>query len=84
MVRKMRGGDEKPVFEFDAIKMNVNNMDISFAHQLFIDGQFVDATGGRFLKSIDPATEKLICDVSIVLEVLLGKLMKFSCVLYCK
>ncbi|XP_069994485.1 cytosolic 10-formyltetrahydrofolate dehydrogenase isoform X1 [Penaeus vannamei] len=63
MVRKMRGGDEKPVFEFDAVKMHVNNMDISFAHQLFIDGQFVDATGGRFLKSIDPATEKLICDV---------------------
>ncbi|XP_063608578.1 cytosolic 10-formyltetrahydrofolate dehydrogenase-like [Penaeus indicus] len=63
MVRKMRGGDEKPVFEFDAINMHVNNMDISFAHQLFIDGQFVDATGGKFLKSIDPATEKLICDV---------------------
>ena len=64
MVLKMRGGDTKPVFEYDAIKMHVNNMDIEFPNQLFIDGQFVDATSGKFLKSINPATEELICDVS--------------------
>ncbi|KAK8387245.1 hypothetical protein O3P69_018098 [Scylla paramamosain] len=63
MVLKMRGGDTKPVFEYDAIKMHVNNMDIEFPNQLFIDGQFVDATSGKFLKSINPATEELICDV---------------------
>lgn len=64
MVIKMRGGDTKPVFEYDAIKMHVNNMDLEFPNQLFIDGQFVDATSGKFLKSINPATEELICDVS--------------------
>ncbi|KAG7167569.1 Cytosolic 10-formyltetrahydrofolate dehydrogenase-like [Homarus americanus] len=63
MVIKMRGGDTKPVFEYDAFKMHVNNMDIEFPQQLFIDGQFVDATSGKFLKSINPATEELICDV---------------------
>lgn len=61
----MRGGDTKPVFEYDAIKMHVNNMDIEFPNQLFIDGQFIDATSGKFLKSINPATEELICDVSL-------------------
>ncbi|XP_068238224.1 cytosolic 10-formyltetrahydrofolate dehydrogenase isoform X2 [Palaemon carinicauda] len=63
VVLRLRGGDAKPVFEFDAVKMHVNNMDIQFAHQLFINGQFVDATGGKVLKSINPATEELICDV---------------------
>ncbi|XP_050700415.1 cytosolic 10-formyltetrahydrofolate dehydrogenase-like, partial [Eriocheir sinensis] len=63
MVMKMRGGDAKPVFEYDAIKMHVNNMDLEFPNQLFIDGQFVDATSGKFLKSINPATEELICEV---------------------
>ncbi|KAK8742940.1 hypothetical protein OTU49_017400, partial [Cherax quadricarinatus] len=58
MVMRMRGGDAKPVFEYDAIKMHVNNMDIEFPHQLFIDGQFVDATSGKYLKSINPATEE--------------------------
>lgn len=63
MVIKMRGGDTKPVFEYDAFKMHVNNMDLEFPHQLFINGQFVDATSGKVLKSINPATEELICDV---------------------
>ncbi|XP_064080015.1 cytosolic 10-formyltetrahydrofolate dehydrogenase-like isoform X1 [Macrobrachium nipponense] len=63
VVLKLRGGDTKPVFEYDAIKMHVNNMDIEYPHQLFINGQFVNATGGKVLKSINPATEELICDV---------------------
>ncbi|KAG0711342.1 Cytosolic 10-formyltetrahydrofolate dehydrogenase [Chionoecetes opilio] len=63
MVIKMRGGDTKPTFEYDAIKMHVNNMDLEFPNQLFIDGQFADATSGKFTKSINPATEEVICDV---------------------
>ncbi|XP_076047759.1 cytosolic 10-formyltetrahydrofolate dehydrogenase isoform X2 [Oratosquilla oratoria] len=63
VVIKMRGGDTKPEFTFDAIKMHVNNMDISFGHQLFINGEFVDAESGKFLESIDPSTENLICKV---------------------
>lgn len=65
MVIKRRGGDTKPKFEYNAFKMHVNNMDIEFPTQLFIDGQFVDATSGKFLHSINPATEELICDVSL-------------------
>ena len=60
----MRGGDTKPVFTYDAIKLTANKLDLEFPHQLFINGQFVDATGGKVLKSINPTTEELICDVS--------------------
>ncbi|KAK4319328.1 hypothetical protein Pmani_009720 [Petrolisthes manimaculis] len=63
MVIVRRGGDTKPKFEYNAFKMHVNNMDLAFPTQLFIDGQFVDATSGKFLHSINPATEELICDV---------------------
>ena len=44
---KMRGGDLKPVFTFDALKIHANKMDIEFPNQLFINGKFVDATGGK-------------------------------------
>ena len=43
--------------------MFVNKMNISFPTQLFIDGQFVDATSGKKLKSIDPKDESVICEV---------------------
>ena len=48
---------------YDTIKIHVNKMDISFPSQLYIDGQFVDGTSGRKLKSIDPKDESLICEV---------------------
>ena len=32
-----RGGSLKPEFTYDAIKMHVNNMDISFPHQVRTD-----------------------------------------------
>ncbi|XP_071528563.1 cytosolic 10-formyltetrahydrofolate dehydrogenase isoform X3 [Panulirus ornatus] len=63
MAIRLRGGDTKPVFEYDSVKMHVNNMDIEFPHQLFIDGQFIDATSGKYLRSINPTTEELICEV---------------------
>lgn len=62
----MRGGDTKPVFTYDAVRLTANKMDLEFPHQLFINGSFVDATGGKVLKSIDPSTEELICEVSAV------------------
>ena len=43
--------------------MFVNKMDISFPTQLFIDGEFVDATSGKKLQTIDPKDESLICEV---------------------
>lgn len=32
--------------------------------QLFIDNQFVDAVSGETFMTIDPSTEKVICEVS--------------------
>jgi len=58
-----RGGGGKKELEFSAVKMNVNKMDISFPHQLFINGEFVPATSGRKLRSINPHDESLICEV---------------------
>jgi len=58
-----RGGGGKKDIEFDAVKMHVNKMDITFPHQLFINGEFVPATSGRTLKSINPHDESLICEV---------------------
>ena len=58
-----RGGGGKKAQVYDTIKMNVNKMDISFPSQLYIDGEFVDATSGRKLKSIDPRDESVICEV---------------------
>ena len=48
---------------YESKKMFVNKMDISFPTQLFIDGEFVDATSGKKLRSIDPKDESLICEV---------------------
>ena len=59
----MRGGGGKPEFTYTPVKMNVNNMNIEFPNQLFINGEFVDALSGKVLKTIDPATEEIICEV---------------------
>ena len=77
VARKLRGGDVKSELEFDAVKMHVNNMDISFAHQLFINGEFVNATSGKVLKSINPATEELICDVRIHYPTMICMIIRF-------
>lgn len=56
------GGGAKEV-EFDPIKLYVNKMDVTFPHQLYIDGEFVNATGGKKLKEYNPHDESLICEV---------------------
>merc|ERR1719330_941780 len=43
--------------------MHINKMDISFATQLFIDGEFCDATSGKKSKSYNPHDESVICEV---------------------
>jgi len=58
-----RGGGGKKAQVYESKKMFVNKMNISFPTQLFIDGQFVDATSGKKLKSIDPKDESVICEV---------------------
>ena len=64
VVLRMRGGGGKPEFTYTPVKMHVNNMDIEFPNQLFINGEFVNAISGKTTSTIDPATEKVICEVS--------------------
>lgn len=58
-----RGGGET-VFEYDAVKMRVNNLDLEFPHQIFIGNQFVDALSGKTSKTINPNDESVICEVA--------------------
>ena len=51
-------------FPSSQIEMNVNNMDIKFPHQLFINNEFVDATGGDTYKTINPNDESVICELA--------------------
>ena len=59
------GGGGSVDIEYDAVHMHVNNMDISFPHQLFIDGKFVDCTNDKKLRSINPTDESLVCEVRL-------------------
>uniref|UniRef100_A0A8C2EKA9 Aldehyde dehydrogenase 1 family, member L1 n=1 Tax=Cyprinus carpio TaxID=7962 RepID=A0A8C2EKA9_CYPCA len=43
----------------------LNNMTIQIPHQLFINGEFVDAEGGKTYKTINPTDGQAICDVSL-------------------
>lgn len=40
-------------------------MDISFPHQLFINGEFVNSDSGAVLESVNPSDETVICQVKI-------------------
>uniref|UniRef100_A0A4W4E837 10-formyltetrahydrofolate dehydrogenase n=1 Tax=Electrophorus electricus TaxID=8005 RepID=A0A4W4E837_ELEEL len=52
-VRKLRGEDAEELV-VDYVEMNINNMTVQMPHQLFIDGEFVDAEGAKTYKSINP------------------------------
>ncbi|KAG9277068.1 cytosolic 10-formyltetrahydrofolate dehydrogenase [Astyanax mexicanus] len=64
-VRKLRGEDAEEELVVDYVEMNVNNMTIRMPHQLFINGEFVDAEGGKNYKTINPTTGQAICEVSL-------------------
>lgn len=36
------------------VEKNINNMTVKMPHQLFINGEFVDAEGGKTYKTINP------------------------------
>uniref|UniRef100_A0A4W4E6X8 10-formyltetrahydrofolate dehydrogenase n=1 Tax=Electrophorus electricus TaxID=8005 RepID=A0A4W4E6X8_ELEEL len=63
-VRKLRGEDAEELV-VDYVEMNINNMTVQMPHQLFIDGEFVDAEGAKTYKSINPTNGQPICDVSL-------------------
>uniref|UniRef100_A0A669CCT4 10-formyltetrahydrofolate dehydrogenase n=1 Tax=Oreochromis niloticus TaxID=8128 RepID=A0A669CCT4_ORENI len=64
-VRKLRGEDDEEELVVDYVSKNINNMIIKMPHQLFINGEFVDAEGGKTYKTINPTDGTAICDVSL-------------------
>ncbi|CAG10748.1 unnamed protein product [Tetraodon nigroviridis] len=64
-VRKLRGEDGEEELVVDYVEKNINHMTIRMPHQLFIDGEFVDAEGGKTYKTINPTDGLPICEVSL-------------------
>lgn len=63
VVLKARGGSGSPKLVFDPVMKHVNNMDVSFPNQLFINNQFLNSSSGKVLDSINPTDESVICQV---------------------
>ncbi|PNF24468.1 Cytosolic 10-formyltetrahydrofolate dehydrogenase [Cryptotermes secundus] len=63
VILKSRGDIAKKEVKHAYIKLYVNNMDVSFPHQLFINGEFVDSESGAVLESVNPSDESVICQV---------------------
>lgn len=59
-----RGVSTKPEFKYDAVKMNVNDMDLEFPNQLFINNEFVDSLDGNTFNTVNPGDESVICKVA--------------------
>jgi acyl-CoA reductase-like NAD-dependent aldehyde dehydrogenase len=53
-----------PVFEYAPAPESRAVVDIASSYGLFIDGEFVDGTGGS-LKSVNPATEEVLAEFSV-------------------
>lgn len=63
VILKSRGDIGKKEVKHAYIKLYINNMDVSFPHQLFINGEFVDSESGAVLASVNPSDESVICQV---------------------
>jgi formyltetrahydrofolate dehydrogenase len=63
VVLKSRGETSKTEVQHSSIKVYINNMDISFPNQLFINGEFLDSESGAVLDSVNPTDESVICQV---------------------
>ncbi|VDP04661.1 unnamed protein product [Soboliphyme baturini] len=65
VILKMRDqSSDQKMAAIDLVKLTANGMEVSFPHQLFIDGQFVDSVSGETYETINPANESVICSVS--------------------
>lgn len=62
VIKKLRGDDGKKLV-FKSYESEVNNMKITVPIQAFINGEFCDAASGETMETIDPSTEKVICEV---------------------
>ncbi|KAK3610577.1 hypothetical protein CHS0354_009017 [Potamilus streckersoni] len=64
VVKRGRGIVDKEEFKFTPVTMHVNNMDVSFPNQLFINNEFVDSSDKAIFKTINPTNESVICNVA--------------------
>ncbi len=53
-----------PTFEYAPAPESRAVVDIASSYGLFIDGEFVEATGGAPFKTVNPATEEVLAEVS--------------------
>ncbi|XP_048462616.1 cytosolic 10-formyltetrahydrofolate dehydrogenase-like [Rhincodon typus] len=65
LVKKLRGEDDEEELPIDYIELNINGLTLRMPHQVFINGQFVDAEGGKWYNSINPTDGSVICRVSL-------------------
>ncbi|NP_001085894.1 cytosolic 10-formyltetrahydrofolate dehydrogenase [Xenopus laevis] len=65
VVRRMRGEDGEEELVIDYVEKEINNMTVKIPHQLFINGQFMDAEGGKSYDTINPTDGTAICKVSL-------------------
>ncbi|KAL3853603.1 hypothetical protein ACJMK2_017137 [Sinanodonta woodiana] len=64
VVKRGRGIVDKEEFKYTPVTMHVNNMDISFPNQLFINNEFLDSSDKVTFKTINPTNESVICSVA--------------------
>ncbi|KAG8430760.1 hypothetical protein GDO86_020045 [Hymenochirus boettgeri] len=65
LVRRLRGEDGEEELIIDYVEKDINNMTIKIPHQLFINGQFLDAEGGKTYETINPTDGTALCKVSL-------------------
>ncbi|XP_075430727.1 cytosolic 10-formyltetrahydrofolate dehydrogenase isoform X2 [Ascaphus truei] len=65
LVRRLRGEDGEEELIIHYVEKDTNNMTIRMPHQLFINGQFTDADGGKTYDTVNPTDGTAICKVSL-------------------
>lgn len=64
LVKRSRCSTEEVTrIEYDPVVLEINNMKLQFAKQLFINGQFVNSESRNTIECINPADESVICSV---------------------
>ncbi|XP_046738256.1 cytosolic 10-formyltetrahydrofolate dehydrogenase isoform X2 [Diprion similis] len=57
-----RGASALKEIKYDAVTLHVNNMDVKFPRQLFINGEFINGEG-KPLNTVNPHDETVICTI---------------------
>ncbi|PAA87335.1 hypothetical protein BOX15_Mlig002171g1, partial [Macrostomum lignano] len=62
--RSRAGADGAGSFQYDAVRLQANGMEVAFPRQAFINNRFVDAASGKTSPTVNPFTEEVICEVA--------------------